>query len=247
MVWLHDANIDYLVGKHIPLFLVAVLVFLFLFLPYTLLLLCGQWLQAISHLRLFSWVDSARLKPFMDSYHAPYKPKHRYWPGLLLVLCFALLLVFALNPQQDPSINLLAILVGTGILTVWTWVSGGVYRSWCLDALEGSFALNLIVLGVATYHVKLSGGNQLALGYTSVSIVFVTFIGILVYHIFQQLKHTKLWKKVPKLNLEFKKLNTKQAVTNLNNPVNDPTESANLDQLREPWLEDLLPPTHSSL
>ena len=97
-VWLYDANIDYLSGKHIPLFLVAVLVFLFLFLPYTLLLLFGQWLQAISHLRLFSWVNSARLKPFMDSYHAPYKAKHRYWPGLLLVLRFVLLLVFALNP-----------------------------------------------------------------------------------------------------------------------------------------------------
>ena len=32
-VWLHDANIDYLVGKHFPLFLVEVLVFLILFLP----------------------------------------------------------------------------------------------------------------------------------------------------------------------------------------------------------------------
>ena len=92
MVWLYDANIDYLSGKHIPLFLVAVLIFLFLFLPYTLLLLFGQWLQAISHLRLFSWVNSARLKAFMDSYHAPYKAKHRYWPGLLLVLRFSLLL-----------------------------------------------------------------------------------------------------------------------------------------------------------
>ena len=42
-VWLCDANIDYLHGKHIPLFLVAVLVFFFLFLPYTLLLFFGQW------------------------------------------------------------------------------------------------------------------------------------------------------------------------------------------------------------
>ena len=49
-VWLYDANIDYLSGKHFPLFIVAVLVFLFLFLPYTLLLFFGQWLQAISHL-----------------------------------------------------------------------------------------------------------------------------------------------------------------------------------------------------
>ena len=61
----------------------------------------------------------------MDSYLAPYKAKHCYWPGLLHVLRFVLLLVFALNPQQDPSINLLAVLVGTRILQMWAWISGG--------------------------------------------------------------------------------------------------------------------------
>ena len=183
-VWLYNGNIDYLSGKHIPLFIVAVLVFLFLFLPYTLLLLFGQWLQALSYLRLFSWVN--RLKPFIDSYHAPYKAKHRYWPGLLLVLRLVLFVVFAFNPQQDPSINLLAILVGVGMLHMWAWVNGGVYRSWCLDALEGSFALNLIVLAAATYHIKLAVGNQLsqlAIGYTSISIVFMTFIVILAFRL----------------------------------------------------------------
>ena len=182
-VWLYDANIGYLSGKHIPLFIVAVLVLLFLFLPYTLLLLFSQWLQSISHLRLFSWVNSARLKPFMDSYHAPYKAKHRYWPGLLLVLRFVLLLVFALNPRQDPGVNLLAIVLTTASLVAWAWVSGGVYRNWCLDALECSFALNLIILAAATFFVKLSQGNQLAVGYTSVSIALATFIGILVFQL----------------------------------------------------------------
>ena len=182
------------------------------------MLLFGQWLQAKSHLRFFSWVN--RLKPFIDSYHASFKAKHRYWPGLLLVLRCVLLLVFAFNRQQDPSVNLLVILVGTGILHLWAWVSGGVYKNWCLDALEGSFMLNLIVLAAATYHVNHSRGDQFAVGYTSVSIALATFIGILVYHIFQQLRHTKLWKKMPKLNLEFKKLNTKKTVDNLNIPLN---------------------------
>ena len=254
-VWLYDANIEYLSGKHIPLFLVAMLVFLFLFLPYTLLLLFGQWLQAMSHLRFFSWANNARLKAFMDSYHAPYKAKHRYWPGLLLMFRFVLLLVFALNYQHDPSVNLLAILVGTGVLTVWAWVSGGVYKNWYLDALEGSFVLNLIVLSVATYHVQLSGGNQLAVGYTSVSIAFATFIGILAYHIFQQVRHTKLWKKMPKLNMKLrfkelnkklnKKLSTKQTEENINNLTNNLTESGKFDQLRESLLDDLPQPTYS--
>ena len=183
MVWLYNANIDYLSNEHTPLFVVAVLIFLFLFLPYTLLLLFGQWLQAISHLRLFSWVNSTRLKAFIDSYHAPYQAKHRYLPGLLLVLRFVLLLVFALNPQEEHSINLLSILVTTGLLVAWAWLGGGIYRNWCLDALECSFALNLIILAAATYHVNLLGGNQLAVGYTSISIAFATFIGIFIFQL----------------------------------------------------------------
>ena len=242
-VWLYDANIDYLVGKHIPLFIVAVLFFVFLFLPYTLLLLFGQWLQAISHLRLFSWVNSTRLKAFMDAYHAPYKTKHRYWPGLLLVLRFVLLLVFALNPQQHSSVNLLAILVGTGIFVVWAWVSGGIYRNWCLDALEGSFALNLITLAAATSYVNQSRGNQLAVGYTSVSIALATFIGILTYHIFQQLRHTKLWKKVPKLNLEF---NRRNIVEVANVPADNLAAKEDFSHLREPLLEDLSQPNYGA-
>ena len=188
-VWLYDANINYLGSKHIPLFLVAVIFFLFLFLPYAFLLLFGQWLQAISHLRLFSWVNSARIKPFMDSYHAPYKAKHRYWPGLLLVVRFVLFVVFAIqfNPQQDrASINQLAILVGAGVLNLWVWISGGVYRNRYLDALEASFTLNMIILAASTLytsHVSHSGENQLAVGYTSVSIAFATFIGILIFQV----------------------------------------------------------------
>ena len=233
-VWLYDANIDYLRGKHIPLFLVAMIVFFFLFLPYTLLLVFGQWLQAMSHLRLFSWAKNARLKPFLDSYHGPYKSKHRYWPGLLLVLRFVLLLVFAFNPLQDPSITLVAIQVGTGVLQLWAWVSGGVYRNWCLDLLEGSFALNLIILAAATMYVNHSGGNQLAVGYTSVTTALLELIGILTYHIVKQLRHTELWKKISKLNINY----VRHTEINANNQ--EEVEESN--QLREPLLEDSYTP-----
>ena len=75
--------------------------------------------------------------------------------------------------------------MGTGILHIWAWVSGGVYRSWCLDVLEGFYTLNLIVLSATTmiHNVSCSGGNQLAVGYTSVSITFATFIGILAFEL----------------------------------------------------------------
>ena len=106
--------------------------------------------------------------------------------------------------------------------------------NWCLNALEGSFALNLIILVGATYHVNLSGGNQLAVGYTSVSIAFITFTGILVYHIFLQLRSTKLWKKVPKLNLKFNRPNRE--------PADNLVAKTESSRLRESLLEDLSQP-----
>ena len=237
MVWLYDANIDYLSEEHTPLFVVAVLIFVFLFLPYTLLLLFGQWLQAISHLRLFSWVNSARLKAFMDSYHAPYKAKHRYWPGLLLVLRFVLLLVFAFNLEEDHSVNLLAVLVGTVFLVACAWLSGGVYRNWCLDALECSFALNLIILVGATFYVNQSHRNQLVVGYTSASIAFATFTCILAFQLADVTGITRyLNRKCPDLKKAIQ--NPQEVESELRSPT-----SSLPDRLINP--DDYEPPFHT--
>ena len=112
----------------------------------------------------------------------------------------------------------------------------------------------MIILVGATYHVKLTYvkdhekfvENVLAVGYTSVSIALVTFIDILAYHIFRQVRRTKLWKKVPKLNMKLNnRLNTKEAEEKLNNLTNDTTESGRFNQLREPLLDDPPQPTHS--
>ena len=78
-VWLHDGNITYLSSKHIPLFIAAMVCMIFLFLPYTILLIIGQFFQANSSLKIFSWINSPKLKPLLDAYHAPYTDEHRYW------------------------------------------------------------------------------------------------------------------------------------------------------------------------
>ena len=186
MVWIHDANVPLV--KYIPLALAALLFLLFLFLPYTLLLLLGQWLQTKSHLHLLSWVKSPKLKAILDAYHAPYKPKHRYWTGLLFFIRCALFLVFAFNISGNDSVNLLVISSTTSGIFIWFALSGMVYKSWYLNALELSFILNLGILAAATHHVNQSGGSQGAVAYTSVGIAFLTFIGIVTYHIYLQIK-----------------------------------------------------------
>ena len=118
IVWLYDGNIEYLSRKHSPLFTAAMFCLIFLFLPYTLLLIFSQWLQAKS---IFSWVNSPNFKPFLDAYHAPYTNKYRYWTGVMLLLRFILLLIsaFPFNTLGDQSVNLLAIVsVTTAVLAI---------------------------------------------------------------------------------------------------------------------------------
>ena len=186
VVWMHDANVS--LAKYIPLVVVAMLFLVFLFLPYTLLLLLGQWLQPKSHLCLLTWIRNPKVKAILDTYHAPYKLKHRYWTGWLLLLRCALFLVFAFNISGDGSVNLLAISSGTFGIFVGFALLWKVYKSWYLNALELSFILNLGIFAVATYHVSLSGGSQAAVAYISVGIAFFTFVGIITYHIYIRIK-----------------------------------------------------------
>ena len=186
VVWIHDANVS--LAKYIPLTLVALLFLLFLFIPYTLLLFLGQWLQRKSHHRLLSWVNNPKLKAVLNTYHAPYKPKQQYWTGLLLLIRCALFFVFAFNSIGDDNINLLVTSLTTSGILIWFSLSGTIYKSWHLNALEVSFILNLGTLAVTTYHMKLSGGSQAAVAYTSLGIAFLTFVGIVICHIYMRIK-----------------------------------------------------------
>ena len=88
-VWLYDGNVQYFDGKHIPLVLFALLIFLLLFIPYTSVLLVRPYLQPYSRIRLLKWIDDRRLKHFLRSYYAPLKDKRRSWIGLLLAVRFS--------------------------------------------------------------------------------------------------------------------------------------------------------------
>ena len=152
-------------------------------------------IQTKYHLFLLSWVRNPRLKAILDTYHAPYKLKHQYWTGLLLLLCCALFLAFAFNISGNESVNLLVISSTAFGIIVGFALSGMVYKSWYLNALEVSFILNLGILAAATYHVKLTGGSRAAVAYTSVGTAFLTFVGIVTYHIYLQIKSKVQYKQ----------------------------------------------------
>ena len=247
-VWLFDGNIRYLHGQHIPLFLFALLVLIILFLPYTLFLLLGQWLQAYSEFRLLSWMNNLSVKHFLDAYYGPYRPRHRYWTGFLLLVRCVLFVVFAVS--GDSSLNLLLIVSSMlGVGTILTRLTNGIYKTWILDLLEASYFLNLGVLAAGMYHVDQAGGNQTVLAYVSVGIAFATFIATAVIQAYTHFKGTSLGKKVPDistlLSQRCQEVPVKDEVDERYNlpvdgedvPINAPNGHVYDIQLREPLLD----------
>ena len=114
-VWLPDATVLYLNGKHIPLFLAAILVFL-TGLAYTFLLFTWQWFLRFPRTKIFNWTRYQKLSFFMETYHAPYTPRHRYWTGLLLIVRAILFFVSAINFSGNPRVTLLSTIIIVSLL-----------------------------------------------------------------------------------------------------------------------------------
>ena len=210
-LWLYDGNVEFLHGKHLPLFITCLLLLVLILIPYTLSLFTIQWLQKISHLKVLLLV--VKFKPLLDAYTGPYKDKHRYWTGLLLIVRVIILLIFSFNFSNNPAYNLLAIAVISFLLLAYLSIIGGVYKSRFLNALENLFIINTGLLSVAVlYHMK-KNQSGLSATYVSASIAFTSFSTILLYHAIQELRSTRLGKKLKpallsKFGFNFNKVHT---------------------------------------
>lgn len=180
IVWLYDANVS--TAKILPLATFSAVIF-FILLPYTIFLLTNQWLQAWSKYRMLSWMNSPRVKFFIDAYNAPFKPKHRYWTGVLLIARLAVELIFLIN-LHSPAFQALTISVIGTLLLVWQAVIGGSYVNTLLGILEISFIANIVLLAAGICYARTTESSVDLLSYISAGIALATFIGIILYHIY---------------------------------------------------------------
>ena len=188
-VWLYDGNVDFLKGKHIPLFTVALIFLILVSIPFTVTLACIQWLQKISHYKLLFWV--IKLQPLFDAYTGPYKINHRYWTDLLLLVRVCLFLVFSLNTLGDPTINLLATVVCMFSLFSYLSMIGGVYKLWWINLIETAFVMNLGLLSAAGLYKVAANVAITPITYTSTVITFILFVFIISYHLAAKVLQTK--------------------------------------------------------
>ena len=193
-VWLNDANVLYFETSHIPRFVVASIVLL-LGAICTILLFFGQWLPRFSNWRLLRWSKHPKYNAFIDAYHAPFTPKHRYWVGLLLLVRIVYNLVVSL--KADDSVALLSTAAAALFLILLKMLHTKTYKNWAVDFIENTFLINLIILSLGTLYIRESNNKEVPLIAISVAITFLEFLAIFFYHLYQHLlRKSKVWKKL---------------------------------------------------
>ena len=197
-VWTYDGNIEYLKGKHVALFGVALVFLVFLFLPYTLLLMFGQCIRSMPTQRrcVLMFLNSAAFVSIMDAYHAPYNNRHRYWTGLMLLSRCVLFLAFASYHSDSALLANMYItnLVLIGIFAIKACVNK-VYKYSLVNILEVCFLLNLIILSGTVYYLG-RGADVCICTSASISVSMVISAGMLAYHTSLQLNKTRCFNSI---------------------------------------------------
>ena len=183
-VWLYDANIHFLQGKHIYLFIAGMLILCLLVLPYTFGLALFQYLQGCSGRRVCRWVN--QLKPVFDAYAGPYKDWYRTWTGLLLVTRTLLINLFSINITGSPDFNYFVILIIS--LALLFFSTRGIYNKWPCDVLEAFFYLQLGIFSGGTIYASHNSGNMSFLANFSFATTLLVFLVIVGYHAFSSFR-----------------------------------------------------------
>ena len=242
-VWSYDGNVSYFSVSHTLLFLVAIAFLIFLWLPCTGILLLKQFLQKYTNHKWLHWIT--KMKPFFDAYFGPFKDKHGYWFGIMLLVRVKLFLVYAIT-QTNPNIGLLITAIVGVLVLLSSNVMRNVYNKHYLSILENSFILNLTLLSLTTMYIRANGGYQAALVYTAVGTAFAQFVAIVLYHVLMKRELRQLiqrWysklssdRTADKRDTESETLN-QQEVINQQEEIRQPTHSiVALHELREPLL-----------
>ena len=176
-VWSADGNLDYLGPEHAPLFAIAAATLLFLWLPYTLLLFLGQWLHR-SNCHFITRM-LMKMKPFLDAYYAPFKDKHRYWFGALLLVKAAVLLTSALVPANSSRIVVFSIAISAILLPLW---GQNVYRNSATRIFDMAYFVNIALLAVTKLFSNQADFSEAS--YILIGIALTQFLGLILYKVF---------------------------------------------------------------
>ena len=147
------------------------------------------------------WAKNTKYNAFIDAYHAPFTPKHRYWVGLLLFAQIIHNLVAAMATGPVPILSAACVALGLIMLKL---LNTRIYKNRLQDSLETLFLTNIVILAVATFYIRETNEDQLTLANTSMAISFILFLTILGCHFYKYiLKGTRVWARVTQLQQQI--------------------------------------------
>ena len=122
----------------------------------------------------------------METYHVPYKSKHRYWTGLLLFARAILYLAAAVNFSNDPQLALTSVSFVVGSIFLLKGLIGRLYQNKLLDTIEILFYFNILAFAILTWYAidKEFSSYKLAIMYISVLAAFIMLLLIILYHLY---------------------------------------------------------------
>ena len=201
-VWLPDADVEYLKGKHIVLFIIAILILL-AGAVYTTFLFTWQWLLHYQDKILLRWMKYQKLCHFIEPYHAPYVFSQRYWFGLLLIARIPIYIVSAVT--NNPRVKLLstsAVIVCLLLAKLFS-TEKQIYRKRQLDVLDTIMYTNIISFSALTWYTLDMQQTHAAVAYFSVSVTFTLLVCVVLYHAF---RYTSLFSAIHKTKMSIAKL-----------------------------------------
>ena len=213
--WYIDANVHYVGGYcHLPLFLFSLAVLILLIVPYTFYLLAIPLFEG--PLSKYMRCCQKYMKPFFDAYGGPYKDKCRFWTGFLLLVRVVLALVVSLDTEAMISLDVLTSVLS--VIVSMYFLLKGIYQKLPLACLEMSFFLNLMLMAYVKVQTCNKSMSREMLSVALVSVSFVVFCGIILYHVWDLFSKSCLKRPFAKIMRVFKKP--------LSGPITDDAEDS---------------------
>ena len=176
--WATDPSVHYFSGWHVALAVLSILLLITYLIPLPLILLFPS--------KAYSFKYTRKMKPILDAFFAPFRPKFRCWLGIRLLT--AIMLSITSIFLSSHSVCLTAIVI-TVLVFVQTLLKP--YRGFCRNASDSFLLANMIVLfiGILFLNEQSSYIQERCTIFSAavVSVAYIVFLGVLLYQIFHRL------------------------------------------------------------
>ena len=205
-VWALDGNIEYFGFKFTILFIVLLLVFLLIVVPFTLVMLFTKTFLRLKHVAYF--------KPMLDAYQSPFVDPFRFWLGFrLLIRAF----LFSISALETPNVmeTIIVLLINSITLSVLAIMQGYFrpFKNFYCNLWDLFFLLNLVTLFTVSQYFTYSEESNAILVTVLVGISFLKFVALICYHIMKAIgqqgrERMKKSKMFHKINVLLHRINT---------------------------------------